>query len=358
MEVTEKSVSQRVEHATELLKKMITIPSLSGEEKEVADCIEDFLTQQGAKTHRKINNIWTYNRFFDKNKPSILLNAHHDTVKANAGWTYEPCKATLEGAKIIGLGSNDDGASLVSLMAAFLHLYERRDLKYNLILTATAEEETTGKNSIRSILDDIGSFDFAIIGEPTGMQMAIAEKGLIVLYCQANGKSGHAARGNGVNAISEAIKDINWFNTFDFPKVSDLLGPVKMSVTMIEGGYQHNVIPDKCSFTVDIRSTDVYSNEEILEIIKDNISSDILKASYGLNPSCAPPGHILRKAAENLNITTFASPTLSDQAQIKTPSVKIGPGMSERSHTADEFIYLSEIEEGIRGYIRLLEELV
>lgn len=358
METIKIKTDQLIEKATELLKHLVNTPSLSGEEDQTADLIAAFLKDNNIEIHRKVNNIWAYNQFYDEQKPSILLTAHHDTVKPNAGWTYEPYRAILEDGKLIGLGSNDDGASLVSLISAFLHFYEQTNLKYNLILSATAEEETTGPNSIRSILDDIGPFEFAIVGEPTGMHMAIAEKGLMVLYCEAKGKSGHAARGNGINAITEAIKDINWFNSFEFPKVSKLLGPVKMSVTVINGGYQHNVIPDKCTFTVDVRSTDVYTNQEILEIIKQNISSEILKASYGLNPSYAPEGHILWETARKLDIPTFASPTLSDQAQINTPSVKIGPGLSERSHTADEFVYLSEIEQGIKGYIRLLEAIV
>jgi len=358
METLKKTTEQLSENAVELLKNLVSTPSLSSEEDKTANFIENFLKDQGVQVNRKANNIWAYNQDFDTGKPSILLNSHHDTVKPNAGWTYQPYKATVEADKLVGLGSNDAGASLVSIISAFLHFYEQQGLKYNLVLTATAEEEITGDNSIKSILDDIGPFDFAIVGEPTGMQMAIAEKGLMVLYCQANGQSGHAARGNGINAITEAIKDINWFNIYKFPKESELLGPVRMSVTVIEGGYQHNVIPDKCTFTVDVRSTDAYTNEEILKIIKENISSEILKTSYGLNPSCAPQGHILREAAKKLDIPTFASPTLSDQAQINTPSIKMGPGMSERSHTANEFIYLSEIEDGVRGYIRLLEELL
>jgi acetylornithine deacetylase len=260
--------------------------------------------------------------------------------------------------KLTGLGSNDAGASLVSLLAAFLFFYDKPQLKYNLIMAASAEEETSGENSIKSILTDIKPFDFAIVGEPTSMHMAVAEKGLLVLYCQANGKSGHAARANGLNAISEAIKDINWFNSYSFPNESNLLGAVRMSVTMINAGYQHNVIPDKCTFTVDIRSTDAYNNQQILDIVKENIKSEILNASYGLNPSYISEEHILWKTAKKLNIPTFASPTLSDQAQINTPSVKIGPGMSERSHTADEFVYLSEIEDGVVGYIRLLEAII
>lgn len=358
METLKITTEQLVENATELLKSLVNTPSLSGEEDKTAGLIKDFLRDHDVLAKRKDNNIWAYNKYFKTSKPSILLNSHHDTVKPNDGWTFDPFKATMGDGKIIGLGSNDAGASLVSLIAAFLHFYNRDNLAYNLILTATAEEETSGENSIKSILDDIDKFEFAIVGEPTGMEMAVAEKGLIVLRCQANGKSGHAARGNGVNAISEAIKDINWFNSYKFPKESKLLGPVKMSVTVINGGYQHNVIPDKCNFTVDVRSTDAYTNQEILEIIKGNISSEILKASYSLNPSSTPEDHILQKAAKKLGIKTFASPTLSDQAQINTPSIKMGPGMSERSHTANEYVYLSEIADGVNGYINLLEEIL
>lgn len=347
-----------VENSVTLLKNLIKTQSYSGEEKGTADLIENFLKDAGVECKRKDNNVWTYNMYFDSSKPTILLNAHHDTVRPDSSWTYNPFEATVKGDKLTGLGSNDDGASLVSLIAAFLHFYKQDDLKYNLVLTATAEEENSGTKSIKSILGEIGSFEFAIVGEPTGMQMAIAEKGLMVLYCKAKGKSGHAARGNGVNAISEAIKDINWFNTYQFPKISKLLGPVKMSVTMINGGVQHNVIPESCTFVVDIRSTEVYTNQEILDIVMLNISSEIEKASYSLNPSFAPEGHILSETAKKLGIPTFASPTLSDQAQISTPSIKIGPGMSERSHTPDEFVYLSEIEDGVKGYIDLLYEIV
>lgn len=352
------TIPELTDISVELLKKLVAIQSFSGQEDKTAELIENFLKDFGVECKRQDNNVWSYNKYFDPGKPTILLNSHHDTVKPNDGWSYEPFAATVEEDKLTGLGSNDAGASLVSLIASFLHFYERDDLAYNLLLTATAEEENSGSKSIKSILDVIGPFEFAIVGEPTAMQMAIAEKGLMVLYCQAKGKSGHAARGNGVNAISEAIKDINWFNTYEFPKVSKLLGPVRMSVTVINGGTQHNVIPDSCSFVVDIRSTDVYTNREILEIVKENISSDLLKASYRLNPSLAPEGHILSETAKKLGISTFASPTLSDQANINAPSIKMGPGLSERSHTANEFIYLSEIADGIHKYIQLLEEII
>lgn len=347
-----------IDDAITLLKELIQTPSLSGEEGQTATLIENYLKRFTTKTYREKNNVWAFNKHYDSSRPSILLNSHHDTVKPNAGWTRQPYMPVLENNKLIGLGSNDAGAALVSLLAAFAFFYDRRDLKYNLIMSATAEEETSGENGIKSVLKDFGNYDFAIVGEPTAMEMAVAEKGLIVLYCQANGKAGHAARSDGINAISEAIKDINWFNTYAFPKESPLLGKVHMSVTMINAGYQHNVIPDTCTFTVDIRSTDTYTNSEIIEIIKTHITSKILKASYGLNASALPEGHVLIQAAKNLKIKLFASPTLSDQAHINTPSVKIGPGLSERSHTADEFVYIAEIEDGVKGYINLLNEIL
>ncbi len=351
-------MKQLIENSITLLKELIGTASFSGQEEGTADLLQNFLKSHFVEFKRRHNNLWAYNKNFDSAKPTILLNSHHDTVKPNDGWTYEPFAATLEDDKLTGLGSNDAGAALVSLIAAFLHFYERQDLKYNLLLTATAEEENSGSKSIKSILDAVGPFEFAIVGEPTGMEMAIAEKGLIVLHCLAKGKSGHAAWANGVNAISVAIKDINWFNTYAFSKESKSLGPVRMSVTVINGGIQHNVIPDKCTFVVDIRSTDAYSNQEILDIVKENIASDILKSSYGLEPSFVPDGHILSETAKKLGIPTFASPTLSDQANISRPSIKMGPGISERSHTANEFVYLSEIADGIQKYIQLLEEIM
>lgn len=352
-----KEIEKRSNEALSLLQKMIEIPSFSGEEKAVADLIQSKLQAEGQKVNRLDNNLWVYSSDWDVAKPTILLNAHHDTVKPNSGWKENPFKATFKEGRLIGLGSNDDGASLVCLMQAFLALSQSKKRSYNYIFTASAEEEISGKKSIRSILPKLKKFDFAIVGEPTGMEMAIAEKGLIVMHCQAEGVAGHAARGNGVNAIYKALKDIHWLKNYQFKKVSHLLGPVRISVTGIEGGTAHNVIPDSCRFMVDIRSTEVYRNAEIIDIIKENITSKIMRASESLNPSFVPKGHVLTKVAKSLGIRQFASPTLSDQSQIDTPSVKIGPGKSERSHTADEYIYINEIEEGIMGYYALLNAL-
>lgn len=347
-----------IDNAIELLSQLVSTPSLSGEEDKTAEILVHFFSDQGIKTERYKNNVWAVNSNFDSAKPTILLNSHHDTVKSNDGWTFDPFSATIQDGKLIGLGSNDAGAALVCLASAFSYFYKARDLKYNLIFAATAEEETSGPDGIRSVLDKFGPVDMAIVGEPTGMQMAIAEKGLIVAHFVAAGISGHAARDIGENAILKAIKDIDWISNYKFPRESELLGPVKMTVTGIQAGIQHNVIPDKCSFMVDIRSTDAYTHQEILDIITSNISSRIEKCSNDLNPSALPNDHVLSNAAGKLGISTFSSPTLSDQALIPVPSVKIGPGLSERSHTADEFIYLFEIEEGIRKYIALLQEIL
>ena len=320
--------------------------------------IGHYIKKKGVPFKQKHNNIWAQNLYYNPAKPTLLFNSHHDTVPANSGWKKDPWTPVTEGGKLFGLGSNDAGASLVSLLACFIHFYDHSDMAYNLIFSGTAEEETTGDKSIISILNDIGKIDLAIVGEPTGMQMAVAEKGLMVLHCRAKGVAGHAARDIGENAILKAMGDIEWFGRYKFPKVSETLGPVKMTVSKINGGVRHNIIPDTCEYLVDVRTTDVYTHEEILDIIHANISSEIYKLSNRLNPSSIPMDHPLVKAAEALNIKTFGSPTLSDQAQIPAPSVKIGPGLSERSHTADEFVYLSEIEAGIDGYIALLSKLL
>jgi acetylornithine deacetylase len=336
-----------------LLKDLISTPSLSGEESKTAEIIKHSLESAGIKTQRKHNNIYAFNRDYRPEKPTILLNSHHDTVKASAGWTVNPFQPILRDGKLIGLGSNDDGASLVSLIATFKYFYDQQDLNHNLVLAVTGEEENSGINGIRAILSEIGSISLAVVGEPTGMKMAIAEKGLMVLRCQAKGVSGHAARDIGENAILNAIEDIRWFSSFEFPKTSSLLGPVKMTVTMIQAGSQHNVIPDRCDFTVDIRTTDVYSNKEILDVIRGYTASAAAEPSLDLNPSKISENHPFVKVALQGGIHAFGSPTLSDQTFINAPSVKIGPGMSERSHTADEFVYISEIEEGIKVYIDL-----
>jgi len=344
--------------AVDLLKSLIKTPSFSSQEEGTAALIQDFLSKRGVALQRKDNNIWAYNKYFNPTKPSILLNAHHDTVKPNTGWVSDPFKASQNNDKLTGLGSNDDGGSLVSIMAAFLHFYNKEDLKYNLIFSATAEEESSGDKSIRSILADIGTVEMAIVGEPTGMQMAIAERGLIVLHCKAKGIAGHAARGNGENAIYKAIEDVNWFKSFRFEKHSKLMGDISMMVTGMQGGIQHNVIPDECTYMVDIRTTDAYTHPRIIEIIKENIVSEIERQSNNLNPSSIDENHILVQTAKKLNIPLFVSPTLSDQSQLSVPSIKMGPGLSERSHTAEEFILLSEIEEGIKIYIKFLAQIL
>ncbi|MDP3354157.1 MAG: M20 family metallo-hydrolase [Flavobacteriaceae bacterium] len=344
--------------AIQLLQKLITIPSLSKEEDITANTIEAFIQSKGIKTYRNGNNIWCYNKFFDGNKPTILLNSHHDTVKPNNGYTLNPFEAVILDEKLYGLGSNDAGGALVSLLASFLYFYDRTDLNYNILYVASAEEEISGTNGMESILADLGLIEFAIVGEPTQMQLAIAEKGLLVLDCIASGKSGHAARNEGENAIYNALKDIEWFRSYQFPKISETLGPVKMTVTTIHSGSQHNVVPDICEFTVDIRTTDTYSNSEIYELIKQYVRCEIKPRSLRLNPSSIDKNHPIVKAGLLLGRTTYGSPTSSDQAVMNFPSLKMGPGDSARSHTADEFIYLNEIEEGINLYIQLLNQVL
>ena len=344
--------------ATELLKELISLESLSGQENKTADAIEKFFAKHGVKTSRNGNNVLARNSQYDPKKPIILLNSHHDTVKPNADWTLNPFESIVKDEKLFGLGSNDAGGALVSLIATFLYFNEQKNPKYNFIMAATAEEENSGKGGVVSVLPELGKIDFAIVGEPTEMKMAIAEKGLMVLDCTAKGKSGHAARDVGENAITNAIKDIEWFHTYKFPKVSESLGPVKMSVTIINAGSQHNVIPDTCKFVVDVRSIDSYTNEEIVEIIRKHVKCDVVPRSTRLNASGIDKDHLIVRTAKKLGIETFGSATSSDMPLLKVPAVKIGPGKSERSHTADEFIWLKEIEEGIGIYIKLLDQIV
>ena len=344
--------------AISLLKQLIETPSLSREEDASAAILEKFFNENGVATHRMGNNVWAKNLHFDDSKPTILLNSHHDTVKPNAGYTNDPFAAIEKDRKLYGLGSNDAGGCLVSLITTFLHFHSQEGLQYNLILAATAEEEISGKDGIESLLKVLPAIDVGIVGEPTLMDMAIAEKGLMVLDCLAKGQSGHAAREEGDNAIYKAIKDIEWFKNYQFPKVSEMLGPVKMSVTMIDAGSQHNVVPDECRFLVDVRSTDAYSNQETLDIIKANVSSEVTPRSTRLNPSGIEINHPIVKAGSSLGRKTYGSPTLSDQALMPFPTLKIGPGDSARSHTADEFIYVNEIEEGIGLYIKLLSTVL
>jgi acetylornithine deacetylase len=351
-------MKQRATEAIELLKKLISTPSLPKEENETGDLIESFFKSKGIPVQRHKNNIWATNKHFDKNKPTILLNSHHDTVKPNGGYTKDPFTPVVENGKLFGLGSNDAGGPLTSLITTFVHFYAKKNLTYNLVLAATAEEEISGDNGIISILDKIPEIDCAIVGEPTQMRMAVAEKGLMVLECTAKGKSGHAARNEGKNAIYIALKDIEWLKNFRFEKESNMLGPVKMTVTVINAGSQHNVVPDICTFTVDIRSTDIYDNVHILETIKNNIESEVTARSIRLNPSFIPLEHPLVQVGKAMGIETYGSPTLSDQAFLSVPSLKMGPGKSARSHTPDEFIRLDEIEKGIETYINLLDSVI
>ena len=341
-----------------LLQKLISLPSLSKEEDDTASAIELFLQDHGVKTHRRENNVWAFNKYYDSSKPTILLNSHHDTVKPNAGYTRDPFAADIEDGKLFGLGSNDAGGCLVSLIAAFLHFYEQENLKYNLCLAATAEEEISGKNGIELVVPELGQLEFAIVGEPTLMDLAIAERGLMVLDCVSHGKAGHAAREEGDNAIYKAIEDIEWFRTYEFAKKSTLFGPVKMSVTVIEAGSQHNVVPSVCKFTVDVRVTDAYRNEEVLKIIQQNVNCDVTPRSTRLKSSSINEDHPIVKAGIALGRKTYGSPTTSDQALLDIPSLKIGPGDSARSHMADEFIYVDEIEQGINLYIQLISKIV
>lgn len=341
-----------------LLQQLIATPSTSRDEEQTASIIESHLTSQGVETHRHLNNVWAYNRHFSSAKPTILLNSHHDTVKPNSAYTRNPYAPTIENGRLYGLGSNDAGASVVGLISTFLHFYDAENLRYNLCLAITAEEEVSGRNGIESILDKIGDIDFAIVGEPTQMQMAIAERGLMVLDCTAYGVAGHAARNEGENAIYNAMHDIEWFRTYKFPIESDLFGTVKMSVTQIEAGHQHNIVPAECHFVVDVRVTDRYTNEQVLDVIKQSVKCEVKERSTRLKPSYISPSHPIVQAGLTLGRTTFGSPTSSDQMLLSVPSLKIGIGDSARSHSADEYIELSEIAEGIELYIELLTKVI
>ncbi|HEY5969668.1 MAG TPA: M20 family metallo-hydrolase [Chitinophagaceae bacterium] len=342
-----------------LLKQLIATPSFSKEEDNSSALIKTFLENHEVKAEQFLYNIWAKNKHFDNTKPTILLNSHHDTVKPNKGYTLDPFSPIEKEGKLFGLGSNDAGGSLVSLIAAFLYFYDKENLKYNILLAATAEEEISGHNGIEILLPQLGNLDFAIVGEPTQMNMAVAEKGLMVLDCTAIGKAGHAAREEGENAITKAIKDIEWFNSYTFDKVSDLLGPVKMSVTVIETDNKaHNVVPAQCKFVVDCRVNELYTFEEMLDTIKSNAQSDIKPRSTRLRSSSIALDHPIVEAGLRMKRNYYGSPTTSDKALMHFPSLKIGPGDSARSHTADEFIYIDEIKEGIELYIQLLNEII
>ena len=351
-------IEQLTEEAILLLQKLISKQSFSSEEDETALLIMQWFSSHDIKFESKNHNIWAKNKFFDDTKPSILLNSHHDTVKPNKGYTRDPFHPEIIGDKLFGLGSNDAGGCLVSLLALFSYYHDHENLKYNLIMVASAEEESSGPNGLNSVLSELPQIDFAIVGEPTLMDLAIAEKGLLVLDCYANGKAGHAAHGLGENAIYKAMEAINWFQNYEFPKESDTLGKMKMTVTQINAGSQHNVIPAECHFVVDIRVTDRYTNQEVLDIVKEKVEIEVKPRSLHLNSSSIPKEHPIVRAGVGLGRKTYGSPTLSDQSVLSCPSLKLGPGNSLRSHTADEFIYIYEIKEGIRLYTELLRQII
>ena len=345
------------EIALSTLKELISIQSFSKEEDQVADVMEGKLNSFGYKVHRKGNNVWAYNKDFDSKKPVLLLNSHLDTVKPSEKYTKNPLDPCIEDGKLYGLGSNDAGGCLVSLFASFLAL-EGSDQAYNRVFVASAEEEISGTGGFELIQDEIGRIDVGIVGEPTLMEMAIAEKGLMVLDCDAIGVPGHAARNEGVNAINIAIKDIEWLHSYKFALESEVLGAVKMSVTQINAGTQHNVVPSSCKFVVDVRTNEYYTNEKAFAIIKEKLESKVSARSFRMNSSGISMDHPLIQNGLNLGMKYYGSPTTSDQAIMKGfPTVKLGPGDSARSHTADEFIYINEIGDGIEKYYNLLDGL-
>jgi acetylornithine deacetylase len=347
------------QEAIVLLKELIATPSFSKEEDQTAGILCRFINAKGLEYTRVGNNVFALNKYFDDRKPTLLLNSHHDTVRPNKGYTLDPFAALEEEGKLFGLGSNDAGGCLVSLLAVFLFYYDKKDLKYNIAFVASAEEEISGTGGIEYALTHLPAIDCAIVGEPTQMNLAVAERGLMVLDCIAQGKAGHAAREEGDNAIYKAITDIEWFRTYFFPRESDLLGPVKMSVTVIEtDNKQHNVVPAQCRFVVDARINELYTFEEVLDIISSHVLSEIKPRSVRLRSTAIPLDHPLVKAGIALGKSYYGSPTTSDKALMPFPSLKMGPGDSARSHTADEYIYIDEIKNGIAQYIQLLNQVL
>lgn len=353
------SREQLTQEAIELLKNLIATQSFSSEEEGTAALIENWFQAHDIPFKRQANNIWATNKNFEEGKTTLLLNSHHDTVQPNNGYTRDPFSPDIEDGKLFGLGSNDAGGCLVSLIATFTYFYAQENLKYNLVLVASGEEESSAENGLNSMLEVIPTIDVAIVGEPTLMNLAIAEKGLVVFDAKVKGTPSHAAHPNDNNAIYNCIEVLQWFEDFKFEKTSDALGEVKMTVTQIKGGKQHNAVPADVDLVVDVRVNDKYSNQEIAEMLQAQAPCDaIVPRSLRLNSSSIPVDHDLVKAGIALGRTTYGSPTLSDQAVLTCPSLKLGPGDSTRSHSADEFIYVNEIEEGIQIYIDLLESIL
>ena len=341
----------------QLLQSLIRELSLSGEESKTADLIDAFLKKQNVETERLHNNIIARNKAFDESLPTIVLNSHHDTVKIGNNWTKDPLGAEIEDGKLYGRGSNDAGGALVCLIATFIYFYNK-DLPYNLLLIASGEEENFGPNGVSSVLATLKhDIVLGVIGEPTEMHLGISEKGLIVIDGEAKGEGGHAARDIGVNALYEAMKDINWIKNYNWEKVSDVLGATKTTVTQINGGTQHNVIPDSCKYVIDCRVNENYTLQEVLDVLNEGTSATLTPRSLKWHPSGINRDHAIVQKGKALRRNCFGSPTLSDQVHFTCPTIKIGPGRSERSHTADEFIKVSEIEEGIKIYINLLDGL-
>jgi len=344
----------------DLLSKLVKTPSYSKQEEETADLIASFLVSHNIEFSRLKNNIIARNLEFKAERPTLLLNSHHDTVQPNEGYTFDPFSGKITSDRVLGLGSNDAGGALVCLLSVFIELYGKRNLPFNIIFIASAEEEISGKDGIEKALNSLVEvqFKYSIVGEPTKNQVAIAEKGLMVADFTVMGKSGHAARKTGINAIYKAFDIVEEIRKLELPKVSETLGSVNFAVTQIEAGYQHNVIPDKCKFTVDIRSTDAYSNVEILEMLRNKFNCEIIPRSTRLNSSGLSNSSLLLKAVENSKYTQFGSPTLSDQALIPFDSIKMGPGDSDRSHSPDEYILIDELQEGINSYITVINNLL
>ncbi len=343
------------EEALNLLKQLISIPSFSEEEDETAVAIDTWLKKFGVTTKRQYNNIYAFNKHYDESKPNLLLNSHHDTVKPNSAYTKDPFAPHVEDGKLYGLGSNDAGGALCSLLATFVHFYERDDLSYNIIMSATAEEEDAGDKSISALLPILPVIDVAIVGEPTQMQLAIAEKGLVVFEGKVEGTPSHAAHPNDNNSIYNTIQVLEWFKNYKFEKVSEVLGPVKMTVTQISAGNQHNVVPAHVDLVIDTRVNDCYSNEEINAILQKEAPCQLTPRSLNLSSSSIPIEHPLVQSGIVLGRETYGSPTLSDQAELSCQSLKLGPGDSVRSHSANEFIYVEEVKHAVGLYIDILE---
>lgn len=349
-------ISQYSQEALQLLQTLISKPSVSRNEQEAADAMCDFMDTHGVDYQRVGHNIFCVAPGYDEKRPTLLLNAHIDTVKPAAGWQRDPFTPTIEGDKLYGLGSNDCGGGLVSLLQAYRILASHTQ-SYNLVYAVSAEEEVSGKDGFTLMKNHLPKIDVAIVGEPTSLQPAIAEKGLMVLDITTSGKAGHAARNEGINALYKAVDQINWIRSYHFPKVSPTLGEMKMTATIIQAGTLHNCIPDKCTYTVDVRSTDCYTNQEILDFMTSQLDAEVKARSTRLGSSRIDPEHPIVKGCIGLGLTPFGSPTLSDQALMPWPSLKLGPGDSQRSHTADEYILISDLEKAINLYVTLLDNL-